>query len=70
MSIIKIVSHVSLHKLTSFMLQRVASYRSDLCMLPVVSLITHSCKAHLSDFFCNKDIPVVAASPIKKFSVY
>ena len=41
MSIIKIVSHVT------FMRQRVASYRSDLCMLPVVSLITYACKARL-----------------------
>ena len=41
MSIIKIVSHVS------FMRQRVASYRSDLCMLPVVSLIAYACKARL-----------------------
>ena len=47
MSIIKIVSHVSLHKLTCFMRQRVASYRSDLCMLPVVSLITYGCKARV-----------------------
>ena len=39
MSIIKIVSHVS------FM--RVASYRSLLCMLPVVSLITYARKARL-----------------------
>ena len=45
MSIIKIVSHVSLHKLICFMRQRVASYRSDPCMLPVVSLITYACKA-------------------------
>ena len=45
MSIIKIVSHVSLHKLTSFMRQQVASYRSDFCMLHVVSMITYACKA-------------------------
>ena len=47
MSIIKIVSHVSLHKLTCFMRQRVAPYRSDPCMLPVVSLITSTCKARV-----------------------
>ena len=47
MLIIKIVSHVSLHKLTSFMRQRVASYRSDLCMFSVVSLITYACKARV-----------------------
>ena len=47
MSIIKIVLHVGLCKLTCFMQQRVASYRSDLCMLPVVSLITYTCKARV-----------------------
>ena len=45
MSIIEIVLHVSLHP--CFMRQRVASYRSDLCTLPVVSLITYTCKARV-----------------------
>ena len=68
MSIVKIVSYVSLHKLTRFIRQRVASYSSDICMLPVVSLVTYTCKARvLSDFFCNKDI--VAASP-KRILLY
>ena len=59
MSIIKIVSHVS------FMRQRVASYRSDLCMLPVVSLITYSCKARLC--LISFTIKTVAASQKKHF---
>ena len=50
------------------MQQRVASYSSDLSMLPVVSLITYTCKARVSDFFCNKDI--AAASPKKNLAVY
>ena len=44
MSIAKIVSHVILYELTSFIRQRVAFYSSDPCMLPVVSLITYKAR--------------------------
>ena len=50
MSIINFVSHVSVHNLTCFMPQRVASYRSDLCMLPVVSLITYKARVYPISF--------------------
>ena len=51
------------------MFHATASCFLQINMLPVVSLITYTCKARVSlIFFCNKDI--VAASPKKNFAAY
>ena len=53
-------------KLICFIRQRVSSYSSDPCMLPVASLITYRALFCLISFA----IKTVAVSPKKKFVAY